>query len=123
MLVKGIGSRKPIGAGRGQNAFRVGQKDSILALCPGLPDQVVEPRVTSKTQGIQIPCGSKMVSGVANFTERQQALSQAEAQLGISIVNLRGCAELRLCFPPTSRLLGRDARFEASLPLHPLRVG
>ena len=114
MFIKEIGAGNAVRTRLRQRPFTVGQRDIVRRL---LPDDVIEPAVTSKTQGIQIARRGKFLLGRPGIVQRQRALAAPETQLRKAFVNLFRLIVVSRRLPKVPALLGFHAGIEEALPV------
>ena len=112
MFIKVIGAGNAVRTRLRQRPFTVGQRDIARRLPP---DDVIEPAVTSKTQGIQIARRGKLLLGRPGILQRQRALAAAEPQLRKALVNLFRLIIVRRRLPKIPALLGFARRRRTSV--------
>ena len=114
VFIKKFVAGNAVRACRRQRPFTVGQRDIARRL---LPDDVIEPAVTSETQGIQIARGEKFLLSRLDVFQCQRALAAAETQLRKTFVNLFRLIVISRRLLKLSGCLGFHAGIEEALPV------
>ena len=117
IFVKQIFARQSILALLREGAFGINEQNFFpFALAGKLPDQIIQPGVTTKTHCVQVARGGKLLLRGGHVARRERALRLPKAEFGKRVIQLPGGLKPRGGFWNFPGLLGFDAGAEKLLP-------